>query len=126
MSNDKLMQDYYNFRVELKDLYCNDVKAKGDLPCKVLEIRDKNRCVTSMNVDIGPTEGKIVMEFDSNTSEKKRKSITDNITNSIGRFIVDNRDNINVDNDLFDTIMNNGTSYCDIYTIGDEVIFGLF
>lgn len=117
------MSEYYDFRYRLKDLYKNDTIA-GDLACKVLEIRDKNRCVNSINVSI--QEGGIIVEFDQKTPEKKRTDIVNKIQNSIGRFIVDNQDKISISQDSFDQIINNGNSFCDIYSVGDEVTFGLF
>ena len=118
------MNKYYSFRSDLQDLYKNDINANGDLACKVLEIRDKNRCINSMEVSI--QDGRIILEFDSKTPEKKRKNITSQISKSISNFIYDNKDNIKDYDDFIDNIVKNGSSYCDIYTVGDEVTFGLF
>ena len=81
-----IMDHYYQFRSELKNLYKHDINANGDLACKVLEIRDKNRCVNSIEVSI--EEGRIVIEFDPKTTDKKRKTITENITESINNFTI--------------------------------------
>lgn len=117
------MDKYYEFRSELKNLYKNDA-ITDDLACKVLEIRDKNRCINS--VDISIQEGVISVEFDNEISEKKRKDITHKIAQSISSFINNNKDQINIDDDTFNYIVNNSYSYCDIYSVGDQVTFGLF
>ena len=118
------MDRYYQFRSELKNLYKHDMSANGDLACKVLEIRDKNRCVNSIEVSID--EGRIIIEFDPKTNEKKRKTITHNITDSINNFIIDNKSKINIDEEDFNKLVNNETCCCDVYAVGDQVTFGLF
>jgi hypothetical protein len=118
------MDHYYQFRSELKNLYKYDTSANGDLACKVLEIRDKNRCVNSIEVSID--EGRIIIEFDPKTNEKKRKSITYSITESINNFIMDNRAKINIDDEDFNKLVNNKSCCCDVYAVGDQVTFGLF
>lgn len=119
------MHKYYDFRRALKNMYLNDTKGIGDLACKVLEIRDQNRQVNSINLAI--QEGTITVELNDKISDKKRKEVISKINNSIGRFIVDNKETLsNIDEETFDIIMNHGSGFCDVYNVGNEIIFGLF
>lgn len=122
------MREYYNFRKEVHKLYDNDTIHKGDLSCSILGIRDKYRCVNSVN--IGIQDHFINVELDDDTSSKKKMEIANKIADSIGRFIVDNKDKLdpsiaNSDNfnDLF--IESDNHVYCDMVMIGDIIKFKL-
>lgn len=121
------MEKYYNCRKELAKLYKNDTVNTGNLACKVLEIRDKSRVVNSINLEL--QEGKITVEVRPETTAKKKDEIINKIRNCIGRYIVDNKyvldENIAEDQE-FNNVIIDGCNFCEVYNIGDEIVFGLF
>ena len=121
------MEKYYRCRKELTKLYKNDAVNTGNLACKVLEIRDKSRAVNSINLEL--QDGRITVEVRPDTTAKKKDEIINKITNCIGKYIDDNKyalDQTIADDDQFNNVIIGGNNYCDVYNIGDEIIFGLF
>lgn len=121
------MEKYYNCRKELTKLYTNEAANVGNLACKVLEIRDKNRSVDSINLEL--QEGRITVEVRPETTAKKKEEIITKITNCIGRYIVDNKSALNqeiAEDSEFNDVILDGCNFCEVYNIGDEIIFGLF
>jgi hypothetical protein len=117
------MKDYYNFRKEIRNLYKNDVNQCGDLCVKLLEIRDKYRCVNLINIAIQTFS--VDVELADGTSVNKRNEIIGKICNSIGTFLVNNRNNINpeyANSDEFDKFLNAPNYiFCDIICVGNTI-----
>ena len=121
------MEKYYKYRKEIGELFLHDTDNIGNLACKVLEIRDKNKCVNSINLSI--QEGEISVELDNSTTNKKKTDIVNKIINCIGRYIVDNKSKLDketAESEEFNDAILNNNNFCDIYSIGDEVVFRLF
>ena len=117
------MKDYYNFRKEIRNLYKNDVNQCGDLCVKLLEIRDKYRCVNLINIAIQTFS--VDVELADGTSVNKRNEIIGKICNSIGTFLVNNRNSINpeyANSDEFDKFLNAPNYiFCDIICVGNTI-----
>ena len=41
---------YYEYRKKIRELYKNDVNNNGDLCSSVLQIRDTNKCINSIDI----------------------------------------------------------------------------
>lgn len=121
--NTMSMADYYNYRKAIRSLYDNDVNQCGDLCVKLLEIRDKYRCVNMINIAIQSYS--IEVELAEGTSSNKRMEIINKICNSIGTFLVNNRQSINPEyseSDEFDKFLNAPNFiFCDIAVVGNNI-----
>lgn len=127
MMTDRLMKQYYEFRKEIHKLYDNNVYNTGDLCSGILEIRDKEKCIESIKIDL--SHYSIDLELSQNTSESKTLQIIDKITNSIGRYILNNKNQLNseiINNDNFETyLISPSHPFCDTIIIGNSVTFNL-
>lgn len=85
------MKKYYAFRKAVRNLYQHDT-IYGDLCGSLLYIRDKNRCINAMSIDI--PNYNIEVEFDGNIDAKKFEKIINDILVKISSFMWDNIDNI--------------------------------
>lgn len=121
------MTKYYNFRKEIHKLYKNDVINSGDLCCKVLEIRDKYRCVDSINISIQTYS--ITVYFEHDTDDNKKLEIIDKIGKCIKKYINDNlsliSEEITKDPDFELFLLSENKIFCDIISLGDSVQFCL-
>ena len=121
------MHKYYAFRTEIRKLYDHDVNQCGDLCCKILEIRDKHRCINSIDIDISGYSIKVTLA--DGTSENKVQEIMNKIATAIGYFIVLNRSNIDPainDDPDFETFINAPNYiFCDIIRVGQIIQFSL-
>ena len=115
------MASYYNFRKAFRSLYDHDVNQCGDLCVKLLEIRDKYRCVNMINIAIQSYS--VEVELADGTSPEKRLEIINKICTSIGIFLVNNRDKIECNNpDDLDKILNAPNFvFCDIACVGNII-----
>jgi len=117
------MADYYNYRKAIRTLYDNDVNQCGDLCVKLLEIRDRYRCVNMINIAIQSYS--IEVELAEGTSPNKRLEIINKICTSIGTFLVNNRQNINPEysnSEEFDKFLNAPNYvFCDIALVGNII-----
>lgn len=127
MMTDRLMKQYYEFRKEIHKLYDHDVYNTGDLCSGILEIRDKEKCIESIKIDL--SHYSIDLELSQNTSESKTLQIIDKITNSIGRYILNNKNQLDseiINNDNFETyLISPSHPFCDTIIIGNSVTFNL-
>ena len=139
---DPQMEKYYKFRKEIHKLYDHDVYNTGDLCSKVLEIRDKEKCIESAKI-VGIREKEkyiksakialqsytINIELAADTTIEKQTEIINKVAKCIGYYIVDNRDKIDPkinEDPLFDTyITSYNPMYCDIIVIGKSITFNL-
>ena len=125
MDNKSVMEKYYKFRKEIQKLYKNDVYNTGDLCSKILGIRDKEKCIESIRIDLDSYT--INIELSQDTTDKKKSEIVEKIARSIGYYIVDNRDKIDPEineDESFETYITSANHlYCDIIIIGKSVTF---
>ena len=127
MTTDQLMKRYYEFRKEIHKLYDHDVYCTGDLYSKILEIRDKERCVESVNIDL--SHYSINLELSTDTTGSKTLQIINKISNNIGIYILNNKDLLDpeITNDAaFETYLTSPMHpFCDTIVIGDSITFNL-
>jgi uncharacterized protein YprB with RNaseH-like and TPR domain len=121
------MNKYYFFRKQLHELYNNSDSSVGDLCCKLLAIRDKNRIIDSMEIELDNFT--VTLEFNTEATKEEIKNITIKVANTIGRYIIDNRKHlpisVNIDPE-FDSFMNSDNMlFCDIITVGNIVKINL-
>ena len=117
---------YYEYRKKIRELYKNDVNNNGDLCSSVLQIRDKNKRINSIGVAI--QDYKIDVEVDENTPISKIINIKDKIANSVGRYIVDNKDRLDIDtnSESFNQFLESENHlFCDIAVVGNSIKFNL-
>lgn len=114
-------EKYYEFRKEIRKLYKNDVRLNGDLCSKILEIRDKERCVEYINVSLA--DFNISIEVSEDTPEDKANSIVDTIIRRISKFIADNANELNIDDrELFTKFIDpSGYLLCDVIVLGKSI-----
>lgn len=114
-------EKYYEFRKEIRKLYKNDVRLNGDLCSKILEIRDKERCVEYINVSLA--DFNISIEVSEDTPEDKTNSIVDTIIRRISKFIADNINELNItDRELFTKFIDpSGYLLCDVIVLGKSI-----
>lgn len=123
------MSEYYDFREQVRTLYNNENNANpGDLFSSVLQIRDKNKCISSVNVSI--ENYNISMQFDDSTDYKKRDKIISKVKDAIHDYIEDNKLALNFTSleqrKEFDNMLDMETSpYCDVSLVGNSVSFNL-
>lgn len=119
------MEKYYKFRKELHKLYDNDVYSTGDLCSRLLEIRDKEKVVESISVDLASYC--VSIELDKDTTLDKKETIINKMRDSIGRYIINNKDTLDsslIKDPEFESFLCS-YRYCDIITIGQSVTFNL-
>lgn len=118
---------YYDFRKAIHKLYNEEASSKDDLCSKILEIRDKEKCVESISIFL---EGyNIDVNLADNTDETKKQKVINRIGNCIGRYIVDNMGVLGEDiteDPEFDEYLNSPSyNFIDIYLIGNTVHISL-
>ena len=91
------MEVYYNYRKLIHKLYNEDTQCNGDLFSSILELRDKNKCVSSISMKLN--EYNINVEFEEGTEESKKTKILDKIVNRLGIFISNNQGRLGTEND---------------------------
>ena len=87
---------------------------------------DKNKCINSIGVAI--QDYKIDVEVDENTPISKIINIKDKIANSVGRYIVDNKDRLDIDtnSESFNQFLESENHlFCDIAVVGNSIKFNL-
>ena len=124
---DPQMDKYYEFRKEIHKLYDHDVYNTGDLCSKILEIRDKEKSIESVQISLQSYT--VYIELSSDTSETKINEVINKICNCIGRYIVDNRDKldskINEDESFNFYLDSSYHLYCDVVVVGKSINFYL-
>ncbi len=127
MTTDQLMKRYYEFRKEIHKLYDHDVYNTGDLCSKILEIRDKERCVESIKIDL--SHYSVDLELSPDITVSKTLQIIDKIANTIGRYILNNKDQLSPeitnDDDFESYLISSTHPFCDTIVIGNSVTFNL-
>ena len=130
---------YYNYRTYVHELYKDGGIGSplyNDLCSTILEIRDKDKSITSISMDI--SNYNITVELDSNATQEDSIRVINNITERIRAFIINNKDIINrqlnptlgesmasfdeflnVRRDIFTVL------FCDISYIGNSITFNL-
>ena len=130
---------YYNYRTYVHELYKDGGIGSplyNDLCSTILEIRDKDKSITSISMDI--SNYNITVELDSNATQEDSIRVINNITERIRTFIINNKDIINrqlnptlgesmasfdeflnIRRDIFNVL------FCDISYIGNSITFNL-
>ena len=130
---------YYNYRTYVHELYKDGGIGSplyNDLCSTILEIRDKDKSITSISMDI--SNYNITVELDSNATQEDSIRDINNITERIRTFIINNKaiinrqlnpilgesmasfdEFLNVRRDIFTVL------FCDISYIGNSITFNL-
>lgn len=122
------MNKYYEYRKKFRDLYAKEPCSSNDLGSSILEIKDKNKCVVSISMDLNAYY--IEVEFDESTDPGKIKKVTDSIVRRIGYFLSANLDSIEVSSeeerdDIERTLNEPIALYCDYFVIGNMLKINL-
>ena len=114
------MEVYYNYRKLIHKLYNEDTQCNGDLFSSILELRDKNKCVSAISMKLN--EYNINVEFEEGTEESKKTKILDKIVNRLGIFISNNQGRLGTENDeAFQEFISDPKGlYCDVILLGDQ------
>ena len=116
------MKRYYELRKAVRKLYDNDIN-NGDLCSRILEVRDKYRAVTSINIEI---ESYIIsITFADNASYEKREQVKQDIIDRISYHLSDNINNIDIEDksELANFIASR--NFCDVFVLGNILNFNL-
>lgn len=130
---------YYNYRTYVHELYKDGGIGSplyNDLCSTILEIRDKDKSITSISIDI--SNYNITVELDSNATQEDSIRVINNIIERIRTFIINNKavinrqlnpilgesmasfdEFLNVRRDIFTVL------FCDISYIGNSITFNL-
>ena len=130
---------YYNYRTYVHELYKDGGIGSplyNDLCSTILEIRDKDKSITSISIDI--SNYNISVELDSNATQEDSTRVISNITERIRAFIINNKaiinrqlnpalgesmasfdEFLNIRRDIFTVL------FCDISYIGNSITFNL-
>lgn len=130
---------YYNYRTYVHELYKDGGIGSplyNDLCSTILEIRDKDKSITSISMDI--SNYNITVELDSNATQEDSIRVINNITERIRTFIINNKaiinrqlnptlgesmasfdEFLNIRSDIFTVL------FCDISYIGNSITFNL-
>ena len=130
---------YYNYRTYVHELYKDGGIGSplyNDLCSTILEIRDKDKSIPSISIDI--SNYNITVELDSNATQEDSIRVINNITERIRTFIINNKaiinrqlnpalgesmtsfdEFLNVRRDIFTVL------FCDISYIGNSITFNL-
>lgn len=114
---------YYKLRKKIRELYNGSLCNSNELCATLLEVKDKNKCVISMNIDL--SSNYIEFQFDEETNFDKVKKITDTVLKRITSFISSNRNILDMSSEeqkIFD-IMIEGTGH-DLLFCFDCIIVG--
>ena len=130
---------YYNYRTYVHELYKDGGIGSplyNDLCSTILEIRDKDKSITSISIDI--SNYNISVELDSNATQEDSTRVINNITERILAFIINNKSIINRQLNpalgesisSFDEFLNMRRDtltvlFCDISYIGNSITFNL-
>ena len=130
---------YYNYRTYVHELYKDGGIGSplyNDLCSTILEIRDKDKSITSISIDI--SNYNISVELDSNATQEDSIRVINNITERIRTFIINNKAIINRQLNpalgesmaSFDEFLNIRRDiltvlFCDISYIGNSITFNL-
>lgn len=122
------MSKYYEYRKKIRALYDQEPCSSNDLGSTILEIKDKNRCVVSMSLDLNRYY--IEAQFEEGTPFEKVNKVLDSILKRIGYYLSSNLDSIpDIDmeekKDIEEMIMNPAATYCDHIVIGNMVKINL-
>ena len=116
---------YYELRQEVRKLYKHDTNYEGDLCSRILEIRDKYKCVDSINVSL--SDYSISIEFEEGTQPNKIDNIVSLVITRLSEFVEANKDDLNITNkEEFRTFID-PVNYllCDVIVLGNSAEFCL-
>lgn len=85
---------YYKLRKKIRELYNGSLCNPNELCATLLEVKDKNKCIIYMNVDL--TSNYVEFKFDEETSFEKIEKITDTVMKRINSYISSNRNVLNM------------------------------
>lgn len=122
------MNKYYEYRKKIRNLYDQEPSSRNDLGSSIMEIRDKNKCVISMSLQLGNYY--IEAECAEGTPDNKVNSIADSIAKRIGYFLSNNIDSIpgltpEEKKEIEYMISGIGSTYCDIVVLGTMIKINL-
>lgn len=85
------MKPYYDMRMKVRELYATGVQTNpraNDLCSEILQLRDKDKAIES--IDIDTIQFTIEIELEEGSSVKKNEDIVDKVSNIIDNYIDDN------------------------------------
>lgn len=89
------MKDYYDMRKKVRELYATGAITNpkvNDLCSNILQIRDKNKCIES--IDIDTVNFSIEVELEESTDYKTCVKIQNDIAKIIDEYISDNIESV--------------------------------
>lgn len=122
------MNKYYEYRKKIRTLYDQEPYSKNDLGSSIMEIKDKNKCVLSISLQLGNYY--IEVECEEGTPVEKVNKIADNILKRIGYYLSNNIDSIpdltsEERKEVEFMITGIGFTYCDHMVIGNMIKINL-
>ena len=94
------IKDIYESRKKIRELYDHDTKY-GDLVGALLGIREKNKCIESMDVRI-QGEYKIAVDLAENTTDAQAQDVNNQIFSCLVSYVEQNIDKVGVSKQLFE------------------------
>jgi hypothetical protein len=116
------MARYYELRKAIRKLYDNHIN-NGDLCSRILEVRDKYRAVTSINIEIESYS--IAIMFNDNTSNDKKEQIKQDVLDRISYHLSDNINNIDIEDKIELSRFISSRNFCDIFMLGNMLKINL-
>lgn len=111
------MEYYYNLRKQVRNLYQNDVRINpsiNDLCSQMLHIRDKNKCVES--IDLNTSNYTIEIGLDDTASDNIKNKIYNEATNILDNYIKENVTDYEKDNTKYEKAKQ--------FKLYDEIVVG--
>jgi hypothetical protein len=111
------MEYYYNLRKQVRNLYQNDVRINpsiNDLCSQMLHIRDKNKCVES--IDLNTSNYTIEIGLDDTASDNIKNKIYNEATNILDNYIKENVTGYEKDNTKYEKAKQ--------FKLYDEIVVG--
>ena len=122
------MDKYYEYRKKIRTLYDQEPYSHNDLGSSILEVKDKNKCVVSISMNLSAYY--IEIECEEGTPFEKVNRITDTILKRIGYFLINNIDSISdleteERREIESMITHPAATYCDHIVIGNMIKINL-
>ncbi|MBR6289284.1 MAG: hypothetical protein IKR19_08115 [Acholeplasmatales bacterium] len=119
------MKPYYDMRHKVRELYARGPQINpkvNDLCSEILQLRDKDKAIESIDIDtIGFT---IEIELEEGSDNSKSIDVSDKISKIIDHYIDDNITSINgIDRKEIESVQ--GQKLYDSFTVGNFIRFTL-
>ena len=98
---------YYKLRKQVRNLYANDIKINpgiNDLASRILQLRDKHKCVEGINLDT--TNSTIDINIEEGTEQATVNKIYNQTTSILDNYIKENVNLYEKDSTKHDEVKN--------------------